>query len=59
VAQLGDGLVGVHEVADDPLDVGVVADVLGGAATGDDQGDVVGWVDVGERDIGGPGVAQR
>jgi hypothetical protein len=56
---LRDWPVGLHEVAHDALDIGVVADVLGGAATGDDQGDVVGWVDVGERDIGGPGVAQR
>jgi hypothetical protein len=38
--------------------VRVVADVLGGTASGDDQRDVAGRVDIAERDVGGPRVAE-
>jgi hypothetical protein len=57
VAELGHRLLVVEEVTDDPLDVGVVADVLRRATAGNDQSDVVAGLDVGERQIGLPGVA--
>jgi hypothetical protein len=56
VAELGDRILALHEVPNDALHVGVVADVLGRPAAGDDHGDVVGRVHVREGDVGGPGV---
>ena len=43
---------------DDPLRVRVVSDVLGCPSARDHQGDIVGGVHVGERDVRVPGVAQ-
>jgi hypothetical protein len=47
-----------EEVLDDALEVGVVADVLGSAAAGDDERGVVGRLDVGEGEVGLPGVSR-
>src|SRR6202022_1979572 len=44
------------EVTDDPLDVAVIADVLGGASTRDHDRGVVGGVDVLEGEVGVPAV---
>jgi len=56
VAKLRDRLVLRHEVPHDPLDIRIVADVLGRPPAGDDQGHIVRRVDVREGDIGRPGV---
>src|ERR1700750_939656 len=41
VAECGDGLVGLGEVADDLEDFGVEAQILGRASAGDDEGVVI------------------
>lgn len=57
VADLGDRLVGVEEGLEDLAELGVVAQILGGPAAGDDDGHVIAGVHLGEGQIGRPGIA--
>ena len=57
VAESGDGLVALSEVADDFEDSRIEAKVFGGATARDDKGIVAGRVDVCERGIEGKVVA--
>ena len=51
MADRADREVVLEEVLGDAANVVVGADVLGRSAPGDDQRDVVGWIDLGERDV--------
>ena len=51
VADRADRQVLLEEVLRDPAHVGVEADVLGRAAARDDERDVLGRIDLGERDV--------
>ncbi|MDQ0761248.1 hypothetical protein QF027_003883 [Streptomyces canus] len=57
MADLGDRLVSVEEGLEDLAELGVVAQVLRGAAAGDDEGGVPTGVELGEGQMGGPGAA--
>ena len=57
MADLGHRLVRVEEGLEDLAEFGVVAEVLGGAAARDDESGVLAGVDLGEGQVGGPGVA--
>jgi len=58
VAELGHGTRILEEVPDDPLEVRIVAEVLGCPAAGDDEGRVPGRVDLGEGEVGRPRLAR-
>ena len=52
VADAGNGFVVFKEIARDANEVGVVADVFGGATAREEDADVFGWVDVSKGDVG-------
>ena len=53
---LCDGFFLVEKVPDDSLAVRVVPDIFRGPASGNHERGVVGWVDVGESEVGIPAV---
>src|SRR5215813_11615894 len=58
MAELSHGLLAIEEVSQDAYTVWMIANVLWRSSTWDHEGHVVGWIDIGEGDVGVPGVAR-